>query len=153
MNTEMTVMTVERSEAEAIAREIIEEVLTPDNLQHLRDERQRIVLGWVEATFGAGPAHDLHERAARIVEEAAELAQCEGVPADLLHEIVDHVYRKPAGKPWQEAGGVGVTLLAYCEARAVSAEQCEREEFARAVAAPKAKSREMAMAGIARYSE
>jgi hypothetical protein len=150
-------MGVERKSAEIVAREIVEEVMSAGDLQTLRDNRQRVVLDWVERTFGSGPALDLHERAIRIIEEAVEIAQCEGVDADLLHEIIDHVYRRPAGEPWQEAGGVAVTLLAYCEARAISAERCEREEFARAVAAPRAKVREKqdfkALAGIARYSE
>ncbi|MEX2126941.1 MAG: hypothetical protein WD871_01690 [Xanthobacteraceae bacterium] len=140
-----------------LGAEIVEMVLTPDNMQQLRDERQRIVLAWCEATFGAGPAADLHERASRVVEEALELAQCEGVDPDLLHELIDHVFARKPGQPWQEAGGVGVTLLAYCERRAISAEQCERAEFARAVSVPKEKTRERqsakAAAGIARYPE
>ena len=67
----------------------------------------------------------------RLLEEAVELAQAEGVPLDRALATVEHVYLKPAGKPEQEAGGVGVTLLAYCAARGISADAEEAREFER----------------------
>lgn len=100
-----------------------------------RDERQRRVYDWVRTTFGLAN-QDAHERALRFFEEAAELAQAEGIPEEELLRVVQHVCAKPAGRPEQEAGGAGTTLLAYCEAKGFSADEAERQEFERVLAIP-----------------
>jgi hypothetical protein len=100
-----------------------------------RDERQACVYDWVRSTFG--PANqDSHERARRFFEEAAELAQAEGVTGHELRSILEHVLAKPPGIPEQEAGGVGTTLLAYCAAKGFSADAAELHEFERVLALP-----------------
>lgn len=71
---------------------------------------------WVLKAFGSFIATSRQERALRIVEEAVELAQAEGIWATQVALIVDRVYSRPIGTPRAEAGGVGVTYLAYCEA-------------------------------------
>ena len=67
----------------------------------------------------------------RLLEEVIELAQAEGVQSRRVAALLDHVYNKSPGKPEQEVGGVGVTLLAYCELRGLSADAEERREFDR----------------------
>lgn len=79
-----------------------------DDLLHA----QIAVEAWVCRMFGP-QAMATRERAMRLAEEAIELAQAEGIGADDLHRLVDHVLAKPAGKAPQEAGGVGVCLLAW----------------------------------------
>jgi hypothetical protein len=146
-----------REQIEQAASEIVAALVNSETLQHIRDERQRSVLAWAAATFGQGVAGDLGERAKRVAEEAIELAQAEGVPADALHALIAHVYAKAPGKYWQEAGGVGVTLLAYCERRGFSAESCEREEVARITSLGRdhfrARQNAKAAAGVARAAE
>lgn len=71
---------------------------------------------WVHRAFGSFIATNRQERALRIVEEAIELAQAEGVHDDYIERIMIRVYDRPVGSAPAEAGGVGVTFLAYCDA-------------------------------------
>jgi len=124
---------------------------TSDN----RDLRQVAVLQWVTETFGAS-ASTPKERALRLLEEAIELAQVEGVEVGDVFAVAEHVYGKPAGTPAQEVGGVGVTLLAYCESRRISAETAEQHEFERVLSVDpavfRARHNKKANAGIAAYA-
>lgn len=95
-----------------------------------RDDRQVAVLEWVGQTFGPALLAK-EERIARLLEEVIELAQAEGFEPSKIHRLIAHVYSKPPGKPAQEVGGIGVTLLAYCATRNLSADDCERCEFER----------------------
>lgn len=96
----------------------------------MRDGRQREVYLWVLSTFGEDNA-TVTERVRRLVEEVVELAQAEDVPAEQLRAIVAHVYAKPPGNAQQEVGGIGTTLLAYCEAKGISADAAEAAEARR----------------------
>ena len=71
-------------------------------------------LQWAIQTFG-NVAKNRDERAARLVEEAIELAQAEGVALDVIERIARHVYSKPAGDPVAELQGVALTLDACAE--------------------------------------
>jgi hypothetical protein len=102
-------------------------------LESGRDARQRAVLQWVGDTFGS-PALTPYERARRVLEEAVELGHADGLTPERARDVVAHVYGKPPGDPAQEAGGLGVTLLAYCEARGLSADGEEVREFRRVLA-------------------
>lgn len=95
-----------------------------------RDDRQRAVVKWAGETFGAASLTSA-ERAMRVIEEAVELVQAEGIPIGRVLTVVDHVYRKSPGDPAQEAGGLGVTLLAYCAVRGISADREEVREVER----------------------
>ncbi len=57
------------------------------------------------------------ERAMRLLEEAIELAQAEGISGDQARQQVAYVYGRPLGNAYQEAGGVAVCLLAWCAGR------------------------------------
>jgi len=98
-----------------------------------RDRRQAAILDWTQRTFGHATTA-IAERINRFIEESVELAQAEGMPIDVLRSIVDHVYAKKPGDPFQEAGSVGVTLLAYCSAKGISAEAAEVAETHRVFA-------------------
>ena len=117
-----------------------------------RASRQRAVFKWVRETFGEEAATP-RERALRLLEEVVELVQAEGLPPNLVQTVVNHVYSKATGKPEQEVGGVGVTLLAYCESRGISASIEERREFSRVLSIDKshfrARHNVKAAAGIA----
>lgn len=78
---------------------------------------ERFTFRWLRLCFGQSK-DNLGERTLRIAEEALELAQAELVadgknPRKLLHALVDQVCDKPVGEPFQELGGVMVTLGAY----------------------------------------
>jgi hypothetical protein len=68
---------------------------------------------WVKKTFGHPIFDSKHERAMRVLEEAIELAQAEGVDKAQVKHLVDFVFNKPVGDIAQEAAGVGFTLLAW----------------------------------------
>jgi hypothetical protein len=117
-----------------------------------RDARQRRVYEWVGRTFGAANGEP-YERARRFFEEAVELCQSEGVTRADLEKILAHVYGKAPGAPEQEAGGVGTTLLAYCESKGFSADQAEARELSRVLGIPadhfRQRHNDKALAGIA----
>jgi len=69
------------------------------------------VLRWAEESFGP-IARNRDERAARLAEEAMEVAQAEGVPLETLKRIADRIYSRPVGELGQEVGGLGITLYA-----------------------------------------
>jgi len=73
------------------------------------------IAAWTARTFGPGSMLP-RERAARLLEEAAELAQVEGVPPHVVQRIVDRVFSGRPGDRLQEAAGVALCLVAYCEA-------------------------------------
>ena len=89
-----------------------------------RDMRQVEVYDWVCCAFGAPNANDITERVLRLFEETVELAQAEGLDPERLRAIVAHVYGKPPGDAAQEVGGIELTLLAYCSAKGISADEC-----------------------------
>jgi NTP pyrophosphatase (non-canonical NTP hydrolase) len=115
------------------------------------------VIDWCSRTFGDAVATDPLERAARLIEEAIELVQACGLPADRVADIARHVYSKPVGEVAQEVGGVGVTLLALADVFGVSAELEERREVLRVLSKDpahfRARQDAKAAAGVARVSE
>ncbi len=106
----------------------------------LRSFRQTAVLSWVRDTFGPEVLTP-NERVMRFLEEAIELAQAQGLAEIHAAALVAHVYSKPKGDLWQEVGGVGVTLLAYCESVGIDADKAEMDEFARVLLIDPAKFR------------
>lgn len=76
------------------------------------------------------------ERAMRLLEESVELAQAEGLTESQVNKQVAHVFARPAGDPKQEAAGVAVCLLAWCEANGVTFDAIAREEITRIEAKP-----------------
>jgi len=97
--------------------------------------RQEKVLDWAAATFGP-VARNRDERAARLFEEAAELAQVEGVPAEVLERIVRRVYSRPVGNLANEIGGVAICLDALAENVGVQVWEAAWKELNRVVMLP-----------------
>ena len=77
---------------------------------------QKLMLTWAVHAFG-DVAYDPKERALRVLEEAAELAQEAGVELDQAKILLVRTFSRPIAKPEQEAAGVLVTLLSYCASR------------------------------------
>ena len=101
-----------------------------------RDELQQEAFEWARACFG-DRAMGLKERAMRVLEEAIELAQAEGIEIERVRHLVDHVYAKPPGDAAQEVGGISVTLLCYCERKGIFADEQERKELNRVRSLPR----------------
>ncbi len=105
---------------------------SPSEIESLtRAERQREVFEWCGRTFGSESQRDRKKRVLRFLEEAIELYQAEGCSLEQGQALMAHVFARPAGEPQQEVGGVSVTLLSYCEAAGLSADECEVVEIAR----------------------
>lgn len=69
--------------------------------------------GWCRDVFGEASFNNRRERAMRVLEEAIELAQAEGVTTNDVLRTMAHVYSKPADAPELEGAGVGIALLIW----------------------------------------
>lgn len=128
-----------------------------DTLGQPDDSRQGSVADWLERAFGNGVSTPLRarERALRVLEEAVELAQVEGVTPAEIARLQAYVYDRPVGDPMQEIGGVRLALLAYAVEKGLSADRAELAELAHVFAKPlqavRDRSREMHAAGVSYY--
>lgn len=95
------------------------------------DVMQHRVGAWVKLALGQEVLQDRKERARRVLEEACELAQAEGLEFKDCISILQHVTSRPPGDPEQEAAGVGVTLLAWGASRKVSVYHLIHQEMMR----------------------
>lgn len=92
---------------------------------------QTRVQPWMMACFGPEISSDGIERNHRFLEESLELVQSLGCTADEAHQLVDYVYARPEGRPYQEVGGVMVTLAALCLARGLDMHAAGETELTR----------------------
>ncbi len=96
---------------------------------------QVVVEKWVRRTWGDKVFESIEERTLRIVEEALELSQAEAHDKkeirEKLHLLVDRVFDKKPGEPYQELGGLIVTTLAYCAAKEVRLDKAAQTEIDR----------------------
>jgi GNAT superfamily N-acetyltransferase len=99
----------------------------------IRAVRAEMVGKWVALCFGES-AMSPTERARRLLEEAIELAQAEGVTLAETLKMASFVYAKPVGEPKQEAGGVALCLLGWAYGRGVDLDAIELEEIRRVMA-------------------
>ena len=115
--------------------------------------RQSKIFKWVKALMGEEGAKNSKERAMRLLEEATEVAQAEGITIDECHNLIGHVYRKPVGEPFQEAGGVAITFGAYCAVKGFDPDEVEQVELDRLYSKPieyyKARHQKKVEAGVA----
>lgn len=86
---------------------ILDRVANP--LTNLADRTAR----WVVRTFGLPNLTDRRERARRIVEEAIEVAQSEGIDEARVRRLVERVYSRPVGMIGDEIGGLLLTIAAW----------------------------------------
>lgn len=94
------------------------------------------VLQWAVDSFGP-TALNRDERAARVTEEAIEVAQVEGVPLEVIQRITERVYSRPVGELGQEIGGLMVCLYALAANCGVDFDAEFRREFARVLSKPR----------------
>ncbi len=97
---------------------------------------QKAVLKWAVDSFGP-IALNRDERAARLVEEAVEVAQVEGVRAEVVQRILARVYSRPPGELGQEIGGCGITLLALAENAGIDHDTEVLREWRRVLSKPR----------------
>lgn len=91
---------------------------------------------WVHSRFGVTVLMNIRERVARVLEEAVELAQSEGLTESEANKIVASVFAKPSGFPPQEAAGVAVTLLAWAECQMQNLDDLVEKEIDRIESLP-----------------
>lgn len=101
----------------------------------MSNHTQNDVLEWVRRTFGEAFLND-RERSLRFIEEAVELVQALGLPADDVRRVTDHVYARPDGDYPQEMGGVIITLEALAEHVGVNLDRQASLEWERINAMP-----------------
>lgn len=89
------------------------------------------VVDWMFQCFGHKISADKIERADRFIEEALELAQSVGYPADRVLALLSYVYGRAPGETYQEVGGTMVTLAALCWSHGVDMDEAARTELAR----------------------
>jgi len=94
-------------------------------------EYQTRVKDWMLACFGEEISNDKMERNHRFLEEALELVQSLGCTKHEAMQLVDYVYDRPIGEPYQEVGGVMVTLAALCLANGLDMQADGETELAR----------------------
>jgi len=119
------------------ARKLLSELPKEAGWTHpMRMYRQEILLQWAKACFGEEEATNLQQRGIRFSEESIELAQSVGVPKDIMHALIDHIYSRPVGEVSQELGGVGICILLLAQAANYNADKEEWREMERILAKP-----------------
>lgn len=93
--------------------------------------KERLAFNWARGTFGEESARSQRVRAARILEEAIELAQVCGLTTGDVANVTQQVYAKPAGDLRQEIGGLEVCIASLCGLHGISMDECYEKEFAR----------------------
>jgi hypothetical protein len=97
----------------------------------VRSSFQARVAPWMQSCFGSEIANDIRERGDRLLEEVLELLQSSGYDPSRVATLRDYVYGRPVGDPQQEAGGVMVTMAAYCLAAGIDMHEAGETELAR----------------------
>lgn len=92
---------------------------------------QRTVADWVMRAFGKDALDNQKERNFRFLEESLELVQSLGLSAEDAQKVVAYVYSRPKGEPYQEVGGVTVTLAALCECAGINMSEAGNAEVRR----------------------
>lgn len=92
--------------------------------QHRADE-------WEAKAFEAMPPFDVTERGDRVLEEVLELLQAHGYDPARVAPLVDYVFSRPIGAPYQEVGGVMVTLALFCSVAKIDLHAAGESELAR----------------------
>jgi NTP pyrophosphatase (non-canonical NTP hydrolase) len=78
------------------------------------------VAKWMHHTFPASVVRDKDERAARMLEEALELAQASELSLVEVYQLVEYVFSRAKGTVEKEVGDVALTLAALCHAHDIS---------------------------------
>ncbi len=92
---------------------------------------QSRVCEWFTACFPVSAHSDVEERSHRFLEEALELAQSSGATKEDALALVEYVFSRPEGEPYQETGGVLVTLAALTSTLSIDMVSAGESELAR----------------------
>lgn len=103
---------------------------------HERRALTNIIVDWGERAFGREHMRDPRVRALRLAEEVVELAQALNVPRAQMVKLVEVVYSRPAGQPYQELGGVQVCLAVLAAAIGADPDAALEAEVRRVLAKP-----------------
>lgn len=116
-----------------------------------RRDRQRRCMAWAERTYGEN-ARSRRILALRLVEEAVELGQAQGLTAKDFRIVLKRVLGRKPGDTKQEIGGLMVVLYCLAENLGLDVDGCEATEINRVHAAPldelKAKEAEKFQQGL-----
>lgn len=93
------------------------------------------LLLWAKTMFG-DVAMDKRERALRFLEEACELAQAADLTEIDCYRIASRTWSRPKDTVHKEAGGLLVTLLAFCSVHDLDPEDVLFDEMRRILAKP-----------------
>ena len=96
----------------------------------MRDYQER-VRTWALKCFGLAIMMDIKERSNRFLEESLELVQSLDMSKADAIALVNYVYDREAGIPYQEIGGVITTLNSLCTATGNSLSICANAELER----------------------
>jgi hypothetical protein len=86
---------------------------------------------WLVQCFGDKIAKDIQERNHRFLEESLELVQSLGCSKEDAHMLVDYVFGREIGEPFQEVGGTMITLAALCSASGLDMDANAETEYNR----------------------
>lgn len=86
---------------------------------------------WLDACFDAETVSGTVPRNRAFLEEALELVQARGMRREEAHALVDYAFDRPAGDPFQEVGGVLLTLAPLCTAAGIDMSAAGEAELAR----------------------
>lgn len=92
---------------------------------------QNRVAPWMQACFGPEISNDRLERGDRMLEELLEALQSGDYPEERVAALTKYTYSRPKGEPFQEIGGVMVTVAAYCLAHGIDMHAAAEAELAR----------------------
>lgn len=91
---------------------------------------------WAVRAFGNAHVSNPRLRALRLLEEAIELAQAEGIQRHMIDHCTEIVYGRPVGHADQEIGGVLMTAAVYCHCKGLNIENSLRIELNRVLSKP-----------------
>ena len=100
-----------------------------------REDRQIEALAWCRRMRGSEAARVM-SRAYALAADAIALAQSEGLGHSELQVLIERTGADPVRKACDLVGSLSIALLAFCEARGLSADHCERNELARVLTLP-----------------
>lgn len=92
---------------------------------------QRRAEEWEARAFDGIPPFDITERGDRVLEEQLEMLQAHGYDPARVAPLVDYVFSRPVGAPYQEVGGVMVTLSLFCSVAKIDMYAAGESELAR----------------------
>lgn len=114
----------------ALERELAEEQIA--QVKYPATSFQQRVWEWFKACFGSAGLTDHAQRDFRFFEEATELIQARGnMSEEEAIAMVRSVYAKPAGKTYQEIGGVATTFAMLCNSADIDQEHAADTELLR----------------------